>query len=149
MARNKIISNASNDEINDNNFLYDSDENNNNNGDIELVIKCEICGDLTSNEEEDCKVYWIVNEHSNNCKLSAHVVCLANYFLKDDVALIPKQSTCPRCDFPLVWVELIKNQKKSSFIIRSKDETDFLTKKISPLKTKLKRRKFHLERNKK
>ncbi|KAI4477196.1 hypothetical protein M0804_013017 [Polistes exclamans] len=61
-----------------------------------------------------CSICGLISEKNNsircikpNCRLIAHLICLAKRFSKDD-QILPIEGTCPSCNTNVLWGDLIK-----------------------------------------
>lgn len=65
---------------------------------------------------------------NNLCKLTCHIICLANHILAADPSqrghYIPISGECPLCETPLLWIELLQRKRKMQGILCEENEDD-------------------------
>ncbi|XP_075146113.1 mediator complex subunit 31 isoform X1 [Haematobia irritans] len=62
---------------------------------------------------------------NNFCKLTCHIICLANHMLASDATqsghYIPITGECPLCESSLLWIELLQRKRKMQGIAEEND----------------------------
>ncbi|KAI8090057.1 uncharacterized protein BX664DRAFT_281482 [Halteromyces radiatus] len=76
--------------------------------DLPNDIDCHVCR-LAMNKKATDRYVCCPGNYSQSCIMVAHLTCLANLFLSNDVScnLIPVEGQCPACATRLVWGDLI------------------------------------------
>lgn len=65
---------------------------------------------------------------NNLCKLTCHIICLANHMLASDLSqsghYVPISGECPLCETPLLWIDLLQRKRKMQGIAEEEDDED-------------------------
>ncbi|KAM7361168.1 structure-specific endonuclease subunit SLX1 homolog isoform 1-T1 [Cochliomyia hominivorax] len=85
--------------------------------------ECHLCMQTIHNVEESR-----IGCLNNLCKLTCHIICLANHMLSSDPSqrghYIPISGECPLCETPLLWIELLQRKRKMQGILTEEDVDD-------------------------
>ncbi|XP_023291980.2 structure-specific endonuclease subunit SLX1 homolog [Lucilia cuprina] len=85
--------------------------------------ECHLCMQKIQNVEQSR-----IGCLNNLCKLTCHIICLANHMLSSDPSqrghYIPIAGECPLCETPLLWIELLQRKRKMQGILTEEDDED-------------------------
>lgn len=59
------------------------------------------------------------------CRLIAHLTCLAEIFTRDDGRIIPVSGDCPSCNLNVLWGDLIRKKIGCNLHLEAKEDSDF------------------------
>ncbi|XP_013117363.1 structure-specific endonuclease subunit SLX1 homolog [Stomoxys calcitrans] len=82
--------------------------------------ECHLCMEPIHNVEQS-RIGCV----NNLCKLTCHIICLANHLLSSDAKqrghYIPISGECPLCETPLLWIELLQRKRRMQGIGEEQD----------------------------
>lgn len=85
--------------------------------------ECHLCMQPIRNPEQSR-----IGCLNNFCKLTCHIICLANHLLSSDPLqnghYIPIAGECPLCETALLWVDLLQRKRKMQGILTEEDDGD-------------------------
>lgn len=87
------------------------------------ALECHLCMQPIQNPEQSR-----IGCLNNFCKLTCHIICLANHILSSDSLqnghYIPIAGECPLCQTDLLWVDLLQRKRKLQGILTEEDYHD-------------------------